>query len=125
MLFVACLLLCCGVHLSPGKSECEYPLYFPRESIFTSSETLNWPDNNDVDFSSCVTKKNRGFNQKEAINMLCSFCGASFSRSFNLKVHMRRWHGIGHDMTCEICGRKFRSNISLSMCPIINVNTGR
>lgn len=43
----------------------------------------------------------------------CDYCDQSFVRLYNLKVHMRRKHGIGQMPRCSVCGARFRSNIGL------------
>jgi hypothetical protein len=53
--------------------------------------------------------------------VMCDFCDESFSKTYNLKVHLRRKHGIGETPKCPKCGAKFRSQLRLrihsSSCP--------
>ena len=45
--------------------------------------------------------------------VMCEYCEESFSRPWNLKVHLRRKHGIGQELKCSKCGAKFRSKVRL------------
>lgn len=47
--------------------------------------------------------------------VMCEYCEESFSRPWNLKVHLRRKHGIGQELRCSTCGAKFRSKVRLRM----------
>ncbi|XP_076460722.1 uncharacterized protein LOC143293577 isoform X16 [Babylonia areolata] len=55
------------------------------------------------------------FPQKSGYVVMCDYCEESFSRPWNLKVHLRRKHGIGHELKCHQCGTKFRSEVRLRM----------
>lgn len=44
---------------------------------------------------------------------VCDFCDESFSRKFNLTMHLRRKHEVGSSLNCSVCGAKFRSKIRL------------
>lgn len=43
----------------------------------------------------------------------CPVCHQAFARSDNLKTHIRQVHGIGEQLVCSLCGKKFRSKIRL------------
>ena len=49
-----------------------------------------------------------------SILIMCDYCEETFSRQWNLKVHMRRKHGIGQSLSCQTCGAKFRSLVQLN-----------
>ena len=46
--------------------------------------------------------------------VMCDYCDEAFTRQWNLKVHLRRKHGIGESLVCQRCLVKFRSRVKLS-----------
>lgn len=43
----------------------------------------------------------------------CPVCGQAFNRADNLKIHVRERHGIGEQLICSKCWKRFRSKVSL------------
>ena len=44
----------------------------------------------------------------------CHVCGQAFNRADNLKIHVREKHGIGEQLVCSKCWKRFRSKVSLT-----------
>ena len=44
----------------------------------------------------------------------CHVCGQAFNRADNLKIHIREKHGIGEQLVCSKCWKRFRSKVSLT-----------
>lgn len=43
----------------------------------------------------------------------CHLCDQAFGRTDNLKAHLRRVHGVGEQLDCIKCGKRFRSKVKL------------
>lgn len=43
----------------------------------------------------------------------CPHCDQAFARTDNLKTHIQRVHGVGDQLVCAWCGKRFRSKIRL------------
>ena len=84
-----------------------------QDSLPPGQHTPGFPDTrlHQSDFSGGQGQ----FSQKSSCVVMCDYCEESFSRPWNLKVHLRRKHGIGHELKCLTCGAKFRSELRLRM----------